>query len=165
MEVFTMEKVCIIGSRTITDDMVTDLHSTLDQVTLSKQTIFSTGGCAGISIEAVKYFIAKGDCSKVHIWLAKKLENIPLVVKPFIHQAIKMGAIIIESHCNQYLAGIINRNKEMLADCNICNAYRLNRSLGTTHELNYAAQYHKSILLHDYDTLQLKLPLFHLLEK
>ncbi len=157
-----MEKVCIIGSRTLTDDMIIDLYSTLDQLTASKQTVFSTGGCTGISIEAVKYFITHELCSNLHIWLAKKFDNIPLAVKPFIIQAKKMGAVIIESHCNQYLAGIINRNKEMLADCGICNAYRLNHSLGTTHELNYAAEYHKAIILHDYETQMLRLPLFHI---
>ena len=157
-----MEKVCIIGSRTLTDDMIIDLHSTLDQLTASSKTVFSTGGCNGISIEAIKYFIAKSQCSNLHIWLAKKLDNIPLTVKPIVLQAMNLGATIIESHCNQYLAGIINRNKEMLADCNVCNAFRLNHSLGTTHELNYAYEYRKSIILHDYDTIQLSLPIFHI---
>lgn len=157
-----MEKICIIGSRDATDEMIVDLNSTLDELCLSKNRIFTTGGCRGISIEAVKYFIKRDICPKLQIWLSKKIDNIPLIVKPVVIQAKKLGASIIESHCSHYLAGIIARNKEMLADCTLCNAYRLNRSKGTTHELNYAASFKKNIILNDYDSYQLTLPLFHL---
>jgi len=154
-------KYCVIGSRSMNESMKLDLFQTLKNLSNSSKFTILTGGCAGISLETIRYCVDNGLCSEhLQIWLAKKIYDVPKIVKPVIDIAISRGAKVIESTAINYLNGIIVRNKEMISESSVCYAWRLNQSKGTSHELAYAVAYNKPIHLKDYNTIQLNLPLF-----
>ncbi len=140
------DTICIIGSRIIIPSMQDDLKKTLKDLSGLKNLNFATGGCGGISAAAISFCIENNVCPRLTIWLAKRIVNARQDLMPIINKAKKCGAKIIESNCKHYLSGIICRNKEMIEAGDLCYAWRLNKSKGTTHKLAYAEQLKKLLL-------------------
>ncbi len=144
------ETISMIGSRIVIPKMIDDLKFVLNDLKGLRGVKFATGGCEGISTAVISYCIENNICGRLNIWLAKRLMNARQDLLPMILKAQKRGAKIIESNCKYYLDGLICRNKEMIVAGNACYAWRLNKSKGTTHELNNANKFNKKVVLTDY---------------
>lgn len=142
--------ICIIGSRTVIPQMTADLITVLNDIADLEDLHFTTGGCDGVSLEAIKFLNSKDLADKLTIWLPKKVEHSRLDLRPYILEAIYKGANVVEGNAQYYLHGLIQRNRLMLEACDACYAFRLDNSKGTTHEIKFAEHFKKPVNLFDY---------------